>query len=132
MYIFGSDQALTEVAVAVAGGVHDENQNPIHVGIEIAEHSFRKLERWGNIIGYEEAAVAQIFACPEAVGKNETVYSEEGNSLERGLPELSVLKIPQERNMVYLSWIVDFYLYLFSNQAIHRNNSRPRSTYGGR
>ena len=100
MYIFGSDQALAKIAVAVAGGIDNQNQDAVHVRIEVAEHSFGELELWAEIIRDEKAAVPQILARPKAVRKNETVYSEEGNDLERGLPELSVLKIPQERNMV--------------------------------
>ena len=96
MYIFGSYQALAQIAVAVAGGVHDENQDPVHVGIEIAENSLRKLERRSQIVGYEEAAVSQILARPESVRKNETVYTEEGNSLERSLAEFSVLEVPKK------------------------------------
>ena len=96
MYILGSDQALAKVAEAVAGGIHDENQDPVHVGIEIAENSLWKLERRSQIVGYEEAAVSQILARPESVRKNETVYSEGGNNLERGLTEFSVLKVPKE------------------------------------
>ena len=46
MYIFGSDQALAKIAVAVSGGINDENQDPVHVGIEITEHSFWELELW--------------------------------------------------------------------------------------
>ena len=103
MYIFGSDQALTKVAVAVAGGIDNQNQDAVHVRIKVAEHAFRELERRSKIIGYEETAVPNILACPKAVRENKAVYSEEGNGLERGLPELSVLEIPQERNMVYLS-----------------------------
>ena len=102
MYIFGSDQALAKVAVAVAEGIDNQNQDAVHVRIEVAEHTFRKLERRSQIVGYEETAVPQILACPEAVRENETVYSEEGNCIERGLPELTVLNIPKERNMIYL------------------------------
>ena len=101
MYILGSDQALTQVAVAVAGGIDNENQNAVHVRIEVAEHAFRELELRAEIIRDEEAAVPNILTCPEAVRENEAVYSEEGNCLERGLPELTVLKITKERNMVY-------------------------------
>ena len=115
---FGSNQTLAKVAVAVAGGIDNQNQDAIHVRIEVAEHTFRKLERRSQIVGYEEAAVPQILACPKAVRENETVYSEEGNGLKRGLPELTVLKITKERNMVYLSRIIDLFLYLFANQVI--------------
>ena len=94
MYIFGSDQALSKIAVAVAEGIDNQNQDAVHVRIEVAENSFRELERRCQIVGYEEAAVAKILACPKPVRENETVYSEEGNGLERGLPELTVLKIP--------------------------------------
>ena len=118
MYILGSDQALAKIAVAVAGGIDNQNQDAVHIRIEVAEHAFRELERRSKIIGYEEATVPNILACPEAVRENEAVYSEEGNGLERGFPKLSVLKIPQERNMVYLSRIIDFFLYLFANQTI--------------
>ena len=76
MYIFGSDQALAKIAVAVAEGIDNQNQDAVHVRIEVAENSFRELERWSQIVGYEETAVPQILACPEAVRENETVYSE--------------------------------------------------------
>ena len=88
-----SYQTLPQVAVAVAGGIHDEDKDAVHVWIEVAEHSFRELERRCQIVCDVEAAVPKILACPQAVRQCEAVDSEEGNGFERDLGELSVLKI---------------------------------------
>ncbi len=88
-----SDQALLEVAVAVAGGIDYEDKDAVHVGVEVAEHSFGQLELGAEVVRNIETRVAQVLACPQTVGQHERVHAEERNSRERGLGELSVLQI---------------------------------------
>ena len=45
-----SYQTLTQVAVTVSGGVDDEDQDAVHVGIEVAEHSFGQLELGAEVV----------------------------------------------------------------------------------
>ena len=110
-----SDQTLAQVAVAVAGSVHYENEYAFHFRIQIAEHPFRKLQLRAQVVRNIEAAVPKILACPQPVRQHEAVHAEEGNGFERGLCELAVLEVSQERNMFYSSYIIAFFFYFFSD-----------------
>ena len=95
------DQALPQVAVTVAGRVDDQHKDPVHLRIEIVEDSFRELYLGAEIVSDKQAAVTDVFACPKAVRKSETIDSIEGDDSERCLCKLAVLKISKKRNLLY-------------------------------
>ena len=80
-----SDQALPEIAVAVAGGIDYNDKESVHVGVEVVEHSFGQLELGTEIVRYVETWVTDVLAGPQSVWKSKRLHPEERNSLERGV-----------------------------------------------